>query len=114
MSEFVAVLITAPEAEAQILARTLVERKLAACVNVLPGAHSIYRWNDEVQEADEAVLVVKTLRGAVAALNKALRELHSDDTPELIALPIEDGNPAYLTWIAQSVELDEDEEPYYH
>ncbi|MPZ48484.1 MAG: divalent cation tolerance protein CutA [Dehalococcoidia bacterium] len=114
MSEFVVALITAPLAEAQPIARALVERRLAACVNVIAGGHSIYRWQGEVQEAEEAVLIVKTRRGAVPHLNEALRELHSHDTPELIAVPIEDGSPAYLTWLAESVELPDDEEPYFH
>ena len=114
MSEFAVVLITAPAVEAHLIAQALVERKLAACVNVIAGARSVYRWQGEVREVDEAVLVVKTRRAAIPALNEVLRELHSSETPELIAMSIEDGSPAYLSWLAESVELPDDDQPYFH
>jgi periplasmic divalent cation tolerance protein len=114
MPELVVVLIAAPADQARPIARALVERGLAACVNVLPGAHSVYRWQGEIEEADEAVLVVKTRSAAVAALGAAVRELHPYENPELIALAIEDGLPAYLSWLVQSVQLPEDDAPYFH
>jgi periplasmic divalent cation tolerance protein len=114
MAELVVVMITAPADQAQPLARAFVERRLAACVNILPGVHSIYRAQDEIAEADEVVLLVKTRSAAVASLSAVVRELHPYDNPELIALPIEDGLPAYLSWLMQSVPLPEDDAPYFH
>ena len=84
---------------ARDLAAALVERRLAACVNVLPGIRSIYRWQGEVQEEGEALLVVKTGRAAYPALESWLAEAHPYDVPEIIALPVEQGLPAYLDWV---------------
>ena len=113
--EFVVVMITTPADQGQRIARALVERKLAACVTVLPAAHSTYRWQGAIEEADEAVLMVKTRGEAVASLTEAVRDLHPYENFEIIALPIEDGSPSYLTWLLESVELpDAEEEHYFH
>ncbi len=96
-------LITAPPVDADRIAATLVERELAACVNVVPGARSVYRWQGEVQTDEESVLVLKTTRAAVAALERALEEIHPYDTFELVALEVAGGSAAYLDWIGASV-----------
>ena len=76
-------------------------RRLAACVNIIPGLRSIYRWEGEICDDGESLLVIKTRAESVADLTEALLELHPYDTPEVIALPIEEGagNPAYLQWL---------------
>lgn len=98
------VLVTVPDAyRGREIGRRLVEERLAACVNVLPGATSIYRWEGEVMEEPEALLVVKTTAPRLAALRERLVLLHPYDVPELLALPVEDGLPDYLEWLGASV-----------
>ena len=94
------VLVTAPPGEAHELARALVERGLAACVNVIPGLRSVYRWEGAVRDDPESLLVVKTVQPRLAALVAALAELHPYEVPELLVLPPEAGSTAYLAWLS--------------
>lgn len=103
--QHVVCLVTTPPEQARAIAAALVERELVACVNVVALVHSVYRWQGAVEHGDEALLVVKTTRDAVAALRDALGELHPYETFELVALDVADGAPAYLDWIADSVRL---------
>ena len=89
--------------DASRLARTLVEERLAACVTILPGAASIYRWKDKLETADEVVLLIKTTEDQLAALEKRLKELHSYETPEFLVLKVEGGSEEYLAWLTSSV-----------
>ena len=99
-----ACLCTCPDqASALRIAAALVEQRLAACVNVLPGVHSVYRWHDAVEHADEVLLLVKTTRAALPALQSRLQALHPYELPELIAVESAGGLPAYLGWIADNV-----------
>jgi periplasmic divalent cation tolerance protein len=92
--------ITAADvAEARRLGRTVVEERLAACANILPGATSIYRWDGAVTEAEEAVLIVKSTEALAPALTERLRALHSYDVPCIIVVPIAGGSPDFLAWI---------------
>ena len=91
-------------AAAAALARTLVEERLAACVNVVPGAHSIYRWKGALESAYEHRLVIKTTAAAWPALARRLRELHPYELPEIVALASHDADAAYARWIAESVD----------
>jgi len=98
------ILITAPNNdEASRLAQQLVERQLAACVNIVPGIRSIYRWEGRICDDAEAMLIVKTLQPLLGKVIDAIKELHSYQVPEVIALPVLAGNPAYLAWINDSV-----------
>ena len=94
------VLCTAPPDRAAELARSLVGEKLAACVNILPSVRSIYRWDGELCDDEESLLVIKTASERVPALSKRLIELHPYDVPEVIALPVREGvgNAQYLQW----------------
>jgi periplasmic divalent cation tolerance protein len=94
------------EQEAQKIAHHLVERRLAACANIVPQVTSIYRWQDKVEEAREWLLVVKTTAAAFGQVRQAIAELHSYELPECICLTIEDGSPDYLQWIADSVSVE--------
>ncbi len=87
---------------AQAIARDLVEKRLAACVNILPGVHSIYRWQGAVEEAHEVTILIKSRRVCYAALESAITSLHPYDVPEIIVLPITAGLPQYLAWLADS------------
>jgi periplasmic divalent cation tolerance protein len=87
------------EEQAQRLARHLVEQRLAACVNILPGARSVYRWKDQIQDAAEFVLIIKSRRDVFVKLREAIGHLHSYENPEVIALPVVDGSGAYLHWM---------------
>jgi len=89
--------------EARRIARQLVEQGLAACVNVVPQIESVYRWKGEVETATELLLVIKTVASAFEPLREAIRRLHTYDLPECVAFAIEEGSPAYLDWIANSV-----------
>jgi len=93
---------TGSREEAERIARFLVEEQLAACVNLLPGITSVYRWRGEVETADEILLVIKTIAGNLETLDAALRRLHSYEVPELLVLEPEAGSKAYLDWMAQS------------
>ncbi|MBV8831804.1 MAG: divalent-cation tolerance protein CutA [Acidobacteriaceae bacterium] len=87
------------EEEALRLARALVDERLCACVNVLPGVRSIYRWQGAVEDAHEHLLLIKTSRERLLALERRMSELHSYDTPEVIAVPIAFGSRKYLDWL---------------
>jgi periplasmic divalent cation tolerance protein len=91
-------------AEAEKIAHALVERRLAACANVLPQIRSIYRWQGKVEDAAEVLLVIKTTATQFAAVRDAIRELHSYELPECICLPVTDGSPDYLRWLVESVQ----------
>lgn len=94
------VLITAPDAEVGArLARALVEERLAACVNLLPGVRSFYRWQDALQEDGEVLLVVKTQQARCQALAARVDALHPYELPEVVVLPIEGGSERYLAWV---------------
>jgi periplasmic divalent cation tolerance protein len=98
------VLVTAPSAEVGLeLGRALVDEHLAACVNVLPGVTSIYRWEGKREEAAEALLLIKTGQDRYAALERRVLELHPYSVPEVLALPVQAGAPAYVRWVQESV-----------
>ena len=105
MQRAVVVLVTCPSrARAQRLARALVAGRLAACVNVLPGAvDSIYRWNGKTEQAREVLLMIKTTARRFEALTRGILALHPYQVPEIIALPVAAGYPPYLAWVGQSV-----------
>ena len=98
------VLTTAGSAdEARRIAEALVERKLAACVNIVPKIASIYRWKGKIEEAEEWLLVIKT-GVAFEKVRDAICEMHSYELPECLAIAIEDGSPEYLKWLAEATE----------
>lgn len=104
MSDRLVVLCTVGRAEdAERIAGEVVARGLAACVNVLPGVVSIYRWKGGVERDAEHLLVIKTRRERFEALREAIVSLHPYELPEVIALPIEAGHQAYLDWLDESV-----------
>jgi periplasmic divalent cation tolerance protein len=98
---------TNSEEEAYKIARGLVDRRLAACVNLVPQVLSVYRWEERVEEAREWLLVIKTTAAAFGEVRHAIAELHSYNLPECICLAIEDGSTDYLQWIADSVSTGE-------
>jgi len=96
------VLITAPDADTGTrLARALVDERLAACVNLVPGIRSIYRWEGAIEEGDEVLMVVKTRAARCAALAARVSDLHPYDVPEVLELPTVGGSPAYLDWVRE-------------
>ena len=104
MSDKKIVLTTAgSREEAEKIAHALVERRLAACVNIVSPMHSVYRWQGKVETADEHLLLIKTTAASFDAVARAISELHSYELPECIELAIESGSADYLTWIEQSV-----------
>ncbi len=101
MTDARVVLVTVPTAEqAAGLARALVEERLAACGSVVPGLRSVFRWQGEVRDEAEALLVLKTTRARLEALRARVLALHPYDVPEVLALPVEAGSAAYLAWLA--------------
>lgn len=98
------VLVTGPDREQLTeMGRRLVEEGEAACVNVTDGVRSVYRWQGEVQEDDEALALVKTTRARLKDLEALVQELHPYDEPEFLALPVRAGSASYLDWVADSV-----------
>jgi periplasmic divalent cation tolerance protein len=91
------------EEEARKIARHLVDRRLAACVNIVPRVTSIYRWKGEIEEVSEWLLIVKTTSTGFNKVQTAIGELHSYELPECISIPIEDGSVLYLQWIGDNV-----------
>jgi periplasmic divalent cation tolerance protein len=86
-------------AEAEAAGRTLVERRLAACVNILPGMISLYRWEGKIERGEEAVMIVKTRDSLADAVSDAVKELHTYDTPAILVLPLESVEKTYLAWL---------------
>jgi periplasmic divalent cation tolerance protein len=95
-------------ASARRIARELVEQRLAACVNMLPGVQSVYRWQGAIEEEGEITLLIKTTASRYAELEAAIRSLHPYQLPEVIAVPVANGLPAYLEWIRQETKKDID------
>jgi periplasmic divalent cation tolerance protein len=81
----------------------LVEERLAACVNLIGGVHSVYRWKETVETADEVLLLIKTQEEKVDAVRARVHELHSYEVPEFLVLDVADGSSAYLAWIGSCV-----------
>jgi periplasmic divalent cation tolerance protein len=95
------VFVTAPEKDSTKIAKTLVEKKLAACINIV-SVQSIYRWKEKVEDERENLLIIKTKLSRVEQLKKTIKEIHPYEVPECIILPIEDGLAPYLNWIEES------------
>jgi periplasmic divalent cation tolerance protein len=101
MEQILLVLTNLPDtASAQSLARVLVESRLAACVNLMPGVQSFYRWQGAIEQANEVTLLIKTTRRHYVQLQQAIISHHPYEVPEVIAMPVTDGHPAYLRWVA--------------
>lgn len=94
---------TGSHEQARKIAHTLVERRLAACVNIVSSLESVYRWKDQVDTAQEWLLIIKTTAAAFERVRDGIRQLHSYELPECILVAIEDGASAYLEWIGDSV-----------
>jgi periplasmic divalent cation tolerance protein len=104
-TEEIVIFITAPqEDEATRIARSLVEARLAACVNIIKNIRSVYTWQGNVEDDSEVLMIVKTQRNLFDSVSAKVNELHSYDVPEIIALPIIDGSDDYLKWLKESTE----------
>ena len=90
--------------QAQTIGKALVENRLAACANILPGMQSIYSWKGEIVEDEEVVLIAKSTADRVDALTEKVKELHSYEVPCVVAMEIKEGNPEYLRWIEEAVD----------
>jgi periplasmic divalent cation tolerance protein len=100
MERAVFVYTTWPSAvEAERAGRTLVERRLAACVNILPGMVSVYRWEGKIERGEEAVMIVKTRAALARAVEAAVKQLHSYTTPAILVLPLRSVEKTYLRWL---------------
>ena len=100
-TEIVVVYVTTPEKDAPDIARSLVERKLAACVNIVQTVRSVYRWQGAVQDEAESLLIIKTTRSRFDALRAGVLDVHPYSVPEVIALPVVAGHAPYLGWVSQ-------------
>ena len=104
MTDKIVVLTTCDSEElAARLARHLIDQRLAACVNILPGARSIYRWKDKIEESTEVLLLIKSRRELFPALRAEIEKIHTYEVPEILAMPVVDGSEAYLSWIEKAL-----------
>ncbi len=102
MTEYIMVLITASkEDEAARIAHDIVSSRLAACVNIVKGIRSIYRWKGKIEDEGEVLMIVKTRRDLFGELKKRVKKLHSYSIPEIIALPVVEGSEEYLGWLKE-------------
>jgi periplasmic divalent cation tolerance protein len=105
-SEFIDIVLfitTASAEEASRIAEALLKARTAACVNILPGVSSLFRWQGKLEKAEESLLVVKSRASLLDQIIGLVKEQHSYDVPEIIALPVIGGNPDYLEWIAKEL-----------
>ena len=104
MTDKIIVLSTcASTEEAERIARRLLEKRLAACVNLVAGARSLYRWQGAIEEAAECLLIIKSRQNLWEELRAEIQRLHSYEIPEVLLLAIEDGSPAYLNWLNEEL-----------
>jgi periplasmic divalent cation tolerance protein len=104
MKEFILVYVTVSSSEeGKRIAKALVEERLAACVNEVPGIHSTYRWQGQIEESGEELLIIKTSRKLFKTLEQRVCELHSYAVPEVIAMPIVAGSKPYLQWLDEQL-----------
>jgi periplasmic divalent cation tolerance protein len=119
MDAIVVLTTVGDEEQALLIAREMVARRLAACVNVVPGMRSVYRWQGKICRDTEYLLLIKTLASELPAVSDAIRELHSYDLPEILSFAADHGDERFLAWIRDSVDktrvvagIDEDEEEH--
>jgi periplasmic divalent cation tolerance protein len=120
MRAIVVVTTVGTEEQANLIAREMIARRQAACVNILPGVRSIYRWKGKICKDGELMLVIKTLEGEFEGVAATIRELHSYELPEILSFQVARGEAGFLDWIAGSVDKeaelsdeDDDEELAY-
>lgn len=102
-SLFCVVFVTAPEAKtAQDLAQKLIKQRLAACVNIIPGVTSVYRWEERIHKDPELLLIIKTRTNIFKKLAQFIKKNHPAEVPEIISLPINEGSPSYMSWLADN------------
>lgn len=103
LDQYQLVLCTCPDMEsARLIAEQVVDQKLAACVNILPGVTSIYRWMGKIEESQEHLLIIKTVGEVLEVLVNSINDLHPYELPEVIGVPIESGSLDYLDWISEN------------
>jgi periplasmic divalent cation tolerance protein len=103
--QLIGVLVTCQNiSEAEKIAFSLIEKKLAACVNYIPGLSSIYRWKGKIEKTKEVLLIIKTQEKSLGELIKVVKKLHSYEVPEVISFRITGGNPEYLKWVIQETQ----------
>ncbi len=109
--DVVMVFMTAADrAEARRLADMLVDRRLAACVQIMPEMESVYRWQGKIERQPEVLLIAKTVRGKFAELEAQVRSVHSYEIPEIVAVPLTAGSRSYVDWLSASVTKDQRED----
>jgi periplasmic divalent cation tolerance protein len=99
MTHTIIISTVADQATAELIARRVLQQRLAACINIIPGVTSIYRWQGEIEKSSELILLIKSRADHIDAITETIRSLHPYQLPEIIALPLTAGLPAYFDWI---------------
>lgn len=107
MGEIIVYITVGSEQEAAEIAKVLVERRYAACVNIVKNVRSIYSWESKVEDDSEVLMIVKTIASLFNTLEEKVKEMHSYSTPEIVAFPITQGSENYLTWLRESVKMED-------
>ncbi|MBI2903473.1 MAG: divalent-cation tolerance protein CutA [Candidatus Methylomirabilis oxyfera] len=102
-THIVVLITTSSMIEAEAIGRALVEERVAACVNIIPGLRSLFRWEGKIEQQEETLMLVKSRSERLPSILEAVKRLHSYAVPEVIALPVLAGSPDYLAWIDESV-----------
>lgn len=100
-------LCSAPDkAVARLLSQHLLDRRLAACVSVIPGMHSMYHWNEQIEASDEVLMLIKTSSARIAEIKRVIKEIHPYDVPELMVFDVVDALPEFLSWVGKITTAD--------
>jgi periplasmic divalent cation tolerance protein len=106
-NQYIMCIISTPQDQAERIAKEFVSRKLAACAQIINPIHSIYWWQGKIEHDNESLILLKSVAGLTERIKLTLKDIHPYEVPELVVIPIQDGNASYLSWIGESCAITE-------